>query len=317
MDHYEKLLVFTGTEQSENAINRAAALAIENRASLTLMDVIKPIPRALGLMTDVADPDAMEKMMAEDRKRQLLEIASEYSDTAISINVVVRIGSPATEIIREVLRNGHDLVIKTADGLSGAGRLQSSLAKSLLRMCPCSLLLLRPCFHGEFDQVLAAIDVDATDKAHQSLNESILELSLAISRTDNAKLHLVAAWDYPMEAPLRRRAGDAEVDAALARHDREVRQVLEELKQSQDVGDEDAEVHVQRGSAAAVIQHMVDEVEADLLVMGTVCRTGITGFLIGNTAESVLSNVHCSVLALKPEGFVCPIAETPIEHAAT
>ncbi len=45
----------------------------------------------------------------------------------------------------------------------------------------------------------------------------------------------------------------------------------------------------------------------ELLVMGTVCRTGVTGFLIGNTAEKVLNKVNCSVLTVKPEGFVTPV----------
>ena len=42
--------------------------------------------------------------------------------------------------------------------------------------------------------------------------------------------------------------------------------------------------------------------------MGTVARTGIPGLLIGNTAESVLSQVGCSVIAVKPDGFVSPVA---------
>ncbi|MFG0289007.1 MAG: universal stress protein, partial [Rhodopirellula sp. JB044] len=52
---------------------------------------------------------------------------------------------------------------------------------------------------------------------------------------------------------------------------------------------------------------VADEVEADLMVMGTVCRTGIAGVLIGNTAETVLSDINCSLLALKPEGFQSPV----------
>jgi hypothetical protein len=43
------------------------------------------------------------------------------------------------------------------------------------------------------------------------------------------------------------------------------------------------------------------------MVMGTVCRTGTAGFLIGNTAETVLADVTCSVLAMKPDGFVSPV----------
>jgi nucleotide-binding universal stress UspA family protein len=51
------------------------------------------------------------------------------------------------------------------------------------------------------------------------------------------------------------------------------------------------------------------EQDIDLLVMGTVCRTGISGFLIGNTAEEVLNQIDCSVLTVKPEGFVTPVTQ--------
>ncbi len=46
---------------------------------------------------------------------------------------------------------------------------------------------------------------------------------------------------------------------------------------------------------------------AVLLVMGTVCRTGVPGFFIGNTAERVLQHLDCSLLAVKPKGFETPV----------
>ena len=42
----------------------------------------------------------------------------------------------------------------------------------------------------------------------------------------------------------------------------------------------------------------------DLIVMGTVGRTGISGFVMSNTAEKVLRLVRCSVLAVKPHIFI-------------
>ena len=45
----------------------------------------------------------------------------------------------------------------------------------------------------------------------------------------------------------------------------------------------------------------------NLLIMGTIARSGISGILIGNTAERLLPHVPCSVLALKPDGWKCPI----------
>tara|TARA_R110001583_G_scaffold178457_5_gene334334 strand:- start:18703 stop:18984 length:282 start_codon:yes stop_codon:yes gene_type:complete len=61
------------------------------------------------------------------------------------------------------------------------------------------------------------------------------------------------------------------------------------------------------GTAQEEIPKYIEEQEIDLVVMGTVCRTGITGLFIGNTAESILSEVSCSVLTLKPEGFETPV----------
>jgi nucleotide-binding universal stress UspA family protein len=46
---------------------------------------------------------------------------------------------------------------------------------------------------------------------------------------------------------------------------------------------------------------------ADLVVMGTVARTGISGLIIGNTAEAILDQLMCSVLAVKPPGFTSPV----------
>ncbi len=68
-----------------------------------------------------------------------------------------------------------------------------------------------------------------------------------------------------------------------------------------------AKVHVVKGNADWVIPRISKAEKIDLLVMGTVCRTGIPGFLIGNTAEKVLADVDCSVLTAKPEGFQSPV----------
>jgi nucleotide-binding universal stress UspA family protein len=52
---------------------------------------------------------------------------------------------------------------------------------------------------------------------------------------------------------------------------------------------------------------MCEKLEIDLIVMGTVGRTGIPGFFIGNTAEEVLQTTTASILAVKPEGFISPV----------
>ncbi len=55
------------------------------------------------------------------------------------------------------------------------------------------------------------------------------------------------------------------------------------------------------------IQSGVEELDADLLVMGTVSRGGVAGLLMGNTAERLLDRVDCSLLTIKPADFISPI----------
>ncbi len=65
--------------------------------------------------------------------------------------------------------------------------------------------------------------------------------------------------------------------------------------------------HLVKGSPETVLPEWVAEHDIDLIVMGTVARTGVAGLLIGNTAERVLPQVPCSIVALKPEGFRTPV----------
>ena len=307
MKNFKNILLYAGTEQNEAAVTRAVTLALENSADLTLLDVVKPIPRALGMLTDVAESSELQRLVMDDHREQLLKIASEYLDTGISINVVVVAGDPATEIVRQVLAEGYDLVIKTADGISSVGRLFGSVARSLLRLCPCPVWILKPEIHGQFDRILAAIDLEASDEAHHALNRNILEIASSIAQLENAELHLVCAWDLWMEQSLRRRAGDAEVDSALASHEQQIRGRLDKLLAGGDANASEIQIHLYRGNSASVIRSVADRIEADLMVMGTVCRTGAAGFLIGNTAETVLADITCSILAMKPAGFVTPV----------
>jgi nucleotide-binding universal stress UspA family protein len=307
MQRFKRILMYTGTQQNEAAVSRAFELAIENEAKLTLMETIKPLPRTFGFMAGTTDPDEMERLIVKDHREKLLTRASEYLDTEVAVDVIVNVGDPAVEITRQVLRDEHDLVIKTANGRSESGPLFGGVARSLMRICPCPVWVLKPEVHGEFDRIVAAIDVEAADKTHKGLNRNILELAFSIAQRENAELHIVAAWELWMEKALRRRAGDAEVDAALAIHRNRVTRAVDDLLQAPGATAEDVEVHLIQGTPADVIRHVVQEVEADLLVMGTVCRTSVAGFLIGNTAETVVSDVDCSLLALKPDGFVSPV----------
>ncbi|WP_020191293.1 universal stress protein, partial [Pseudomonas putida] len=68
-------------------------------------------------------------------------------------------------------------------------------------------------------------------------------------------------------------------------------------------------LHVAEGPADVLIPHTEQKLDAVVTVMGTVCRTGISGALIGNTSEVVLDALQGDVLVLKSEEAIAHLAE--------
>ena len=57
-------------------------------------------------------------------------------------------------------------------------------------------------------------------------------------------------------------------------------------------------IHVVEGAPAAAVTGTADELEVDLIIIGTVGRTGIKGQVIGNTSERILDHTEADVLVL-------------------
>ena len=83
--------------------------------------------------------------------------------------------------------------------------------------------------------------------------------------------------------------------------------VMNELLARHTVKGINPQVHLTEGNAKDVILSLAREEHIEIIVMGTVGRIGLPGLFIRNTAEEVLRQVDCSVLTVKPGGFVTPV----------
>ena len=293
-----------GDNPSQESLHRALALAQANEARLTVMDVIPEIEEA----TDIEQRYGLnlQELLRQRRLEQLEAWLQPHNRDGSPIYVQVVSGTPFIELSRAVQRNGYDLLIKpphTPEGVTGR-LLYGSFDLHLLRKCPCPVWIDRPESAHPYRQILAA--VDPTDKSCLELNRLILGLASSLAEQESAQLHVIHAWQMPGESMLRSgraRISQSELEILLAETEQSHRQRLHELIESYG----HAHVHLLKERPAKAIGAMVDEVEADLIVMGTVGRTGLPGLIIGNTAEDVLQSTHASVLAVKPKGFVSPV----------
>lgn len=308
MNCFSNLLAVVGGESCESTLTRAAALALANNGSLTVMDVVPSLRRSFFAASGEHPIPELEAEHRERRSQELKRFVADNVPTKIAAKVVVRIGNPAIEIVKQVLSADHDLVVKATDTHSGLQQLLGSVTRSLLRTCPCPVWAIQPTSHPNYRQILAAIDPLADDSEHLELNETIIRLGGALAKREGANLHLVSAWTLPMERTLRSRLGVDACDQLIQQAESRVRQNLDHWLVGHVPNDVTTTLHVLRGRASQQIAETASRIKADLIVMGTICRVGLAGILVGNTAEHLLSTATCDVLAVKPRGFVTPIS---------
>jgi universal stress protein E len=322
MERFKEILCLVTTpESSKLALERAVTLAEHNQASLTAVAVTEPVSIGMGI-PDGGPVSADLQAAMVSACRQELESSVDPYLSQFEIKKKVLVGVQFLEIIREVLRNGHDLVIKAAEPPEWLDRLLGSEDMHLLRKCPCPVWLIKPSAPHKYRRILAAVDVDDSYpelelESRRLLDQHVLELATSMAISDFAELHIVHAWEAIGESAMRgsfMRTPEAKVNAYVEEVKQQREASMERLLSdvTSDVGQEALDylkprVHLVKGWARKVIPALAKQIEADLVVMGTVARTGVPGFITGNTAESILNQIDCSVLAIKPAGFVTPI----------
>ncbi|MCA1793742.1 MAG: universal stress protein [Desulfobacteraceae bacterium] len=308
----------TGVNQT-SAMARAVFLAKHNQAALTIVDVIpdEVIAAAVGLPPDGPSAAELRSEVAADRRKTLLSLIAPFKQgTDIQIQVVT--GKRFLEVIRMVLSQSFDLVVKPAEDPDWMDRLFGSDDMHLLRKCPCPVWLIKPSEKTRFKTVLAAVDIEPVNPmpAKHDLNRTILELAGSIALADNASLHLAHAWDASAEQTFLSQKGisaesvDAYVGEKKTMHKNGLSTLGIALKEwSKTIAHKaiDPQLHLIQGPAKKMIPQLANDLSADLVVMGTIARTGISGLIIGNTAEAVFYQLVCSVLAVKPPGFKSPV----------
>lgn len=292
------------TSDDPRLLKEAKRLAIEMHARLKIVDVVEPLAGYLHIV--LPKSAELARLVRSAKQSRLQQIVKRLRVSGLPVKSVLLDGPPENAIIAEILENHHDLLIvgSVNDGDGGTTSMR------LLRKCPCPVWVVAPPPLARRMRILAAVDALPRDAARAELNGKILATASFVARVCGGELHAINAWRAVGDS-LRRPSRFARYRGEIAAHVRETRlhhseQLDAALKQA-NVSLPERQVHLVKGDAGNVIPKFCNAHKVDLLVLGTVARTGLSASLIGNTAETLARTIECSMLAVKPDGFVSPI----------
>lgn len=312
MQGFSKVLfVVEGNRHEHAALLHLAEDLQAARGSLTLMDVVPEAPQSFASLPVKGGMQRLQKAIVRERRDSLQALSNELTRKlpGLKVTTLVREGNDCIEIVRQARKGRHDLVAKVAGGTSRVeGLLFGNLDMNLLRKCPTPVLILKGHKKPKSKHILAAVELVHDVPARAALDRRVVELAAGLARRNAGELDLLHAWFLHFEKALRIDENDMPfrtVDVMLRDLRKAQKARLEALAEAHD--DLAPALHLIKGKPQEVIPRFVRNHRVQLVVMGTVGRTGVAGFFIGNTAEKILQQLDCSVLAIKPEGFVSPI----------
>ena len=323
MNRFKNILCIVDSELKDNvALEHAVKLAENNQATLTVVEVLEKLSLDLKLIDFIDSSKDIQANIIAMHQERLEKLVAPFNKN-IEIQTKVLIGIPFLEIIREVLRNEHDLLIKTAENGELIDRVFGSDDMHLLRKCPCPIWLVKSDSPKRYQRILAAVDVDDFYPPEELntrylLNLHILEMASSLALLESADLHVVHVWDAIGESIINLVTHDtpenkvaAYVEKVRQQYEGNLDELMREL--TSNIGQDALNFirplrHLIKGHPRKEIPLFTEKIEADLVIMGTVARTGISGIFMGNTAESILNQLKCSVLAIKPPGFETPVS---------
>lgn len=309
--------VVNDDSQDSSSLARVVSLAKNNQADLTLLKIEPKLSRSTYSEIVGASKDKIECILLKRSEEWLAQLINTI-DLPTVVTGIVKMGKVHEETIRLVQTHQFDLVIKDAQNLTWVERFFTSEDINLLRLCPTPVWLLKANAQREYKNILAAVSFDDYDDlvVYPALNNTLIKLASSMALLESSSLHVANVYDAANAGFIGLWAEDPDelanqlYNAEFSISSAKMTALLTALKQ--DLGEQAysylaTKTHLIQGDPAQELVNLAQRVEADLVVIGTTSKEGVVAALLGNTVETVLSQLNCSVLAVKPDGFVTPL----------
>lgn len=236
----------------------------------------------------------VKKLLLKERENVVAARIKKYRSRGQKVNLTVLWEKNSVRWINSKCAGGSFLgVVKT--GRANGALVGTSGDWQLLRECRAPVLLVAEKKWHHTKPVLATLDLASNSSRKRALNLKVLTAARDLAQALEVPLEVITAIEVPV---LLTDLDLVDPSTYVAEAKAAMQPQIKKLAAATGVS---AKVfRSKRGPVEKVITSQAAKVRAQIVVMGTVGRTGVKARLLGNCAEKVLEHLHTDVLAIKP-----------------
>jgi nucleotide-binding universal stress UspA family protein len=238
-------------------------------------------------------------------KARMAELTARVAARGVSIYTRIATGIPSEELLAAAKAEDSDLVVVGTKGKTGLEHvLVGSTAERVIRTAPCPVLAVRtergegegggpdPCRGVSLERILVPIDFS-------DCSLDALEYAVQVARRSRASIrlfHVLEPVSYGLDFSLLHVAKREKIREVIGERLSGLAKALAAVQVPTDV-------ELRGGLPSDSILDGAKTMPADLIVMGTHGRRGLSHTLSGSVAEAVLRRSSCPVLTVRSPKF--------------
>jgi nucleotide-binding universal stress UspA family protein len=302
MKNYRHILVgIDFSPASLAAVRTAVRIAARHGTSVIVVHVVDPkLAGAIKEAHQASDADVFKHVS------QSVHAFLEKSDAGTEmVKVELDVGHPLLSLVDACKRHESCLLVLGTRGTEHAPNQIGAVAAKCVRKAPADVLLVREGRNDQFKHITACVDFSETSaKAVRAARSVAEDEGAVLDCLFVSQSTLALSVDYGGYLPALPVATEETIEFWKNDLDVFVRPLLRTAESLEWQG-----VVLQRPNIREAIFEHIRDSRTDLVVLGTRGKPGLHTLLMGTTAEKIVTHAQCSILAVKPEGFVTPITK--------
>lgn len=273
----KKILVpYDFSKVAEHALDLACQIADKAASEIRLLNVIEhPTSDSFKTMGyQGGDPleELYIKKMIEKVEEKLSSVASDAKYADDKIKWKIQLGNPFHNIIDEITEESVDLVVVGTEGAEGLNEFfVGSNAEKVVRKATCPVITVQDkCELEPIEKIVFASDF-------QNVDDHFIGQVMSLQRTFEAQLNIVKI--------------NTPASFTSTRYDNEQ---MEEFVKKYKIENYTTDIYNYKNEEDGIIFY-AEDIEADMIALGTHQRKGIGHFLSGSIAEDVVNHAKIPV----------------------
>lgn len=292
------LVVYDPYHDLQPAFDRACFLAKKMQSSILLVSCIYDEAYDMTNFLTTDQRVDMKSALLNAQTKAMSEYIEKCAETSVEVKAVWH-KSLFKGIIDTAVAEQCDLIVK-------ASKPHKKLVQQiftpndwhLLRHSPVNVLMVKEHEWPAGGNIVAAISIDTNDQVHNVLSERIAHIGADLASLMRGQLHVVNTYaGAPVYVAIEVPSFNAQAynQELKDKHEKEVNIIAQQHHLDNE------HVHISEGLPEDVVPNICEQLDAELLVLGSVGRKGISAALLGNTAEHIIDQINCDTLVIKPE----------------